>query len=146
MKDLFITNKANIRYSLLKKKSNYADYQFQAEFQQLVNNKYSNFTKIYTDGSKNNNNCGCAVFVDTTPPTIIKKRLPETSSVFNAELYAIYQAPIYINSTTTSHNSNFVIFSDSLSSLQFLDNNEPDHRTKINVLKLLKLIKHNIIF
>ena len=148
MKDLFISNKANIRYSLLKNKnkSNYSDLEFQADFQHLVNTEYNNFTKLYTDGSKINNKCGCAVFIDTTPPITIKKRLPTTSSVFNAEMYAIYQALIYVNNTATNHNSNFVIFSDSLSSLQFLDNSEPDHRTKINILKLLKLIKQNIIF
>ena len=48
--------------------------------------------------------------------------------------------------TTDNDNNNFVIFTDSLSSLQFLDNSKSDHRIKINILKILKSTNKNISF
>ena len=50
---------------------------------------------------------------------------------------------MYIKSD--SNNTDFVIFTDSLSSLQFLDNGDLDHRIKIRILKLLHSIDKNII-
>ena len=92
MSDLYIPNKAKVRYSLLKNKSTYPEYMFKADFQELITNEYSSYVQIYTDGSKINGECGCAVFVDVDPPIIVKKRLPPTCSIFNAELYALSEA------------------------------------------------------
>ena len=119
----------------------YNVFQFQADFKNLVENKYDGHIKLYMDGSKIDNRCGCAVVVDLETPVTIKKRLPPHTSVFNAELYAIEKALKYIS---TDDNNNFVIFSDSLSSLQFLDNSKSDHSIKIKILKILNSTNKNI--
>ena len=89
------------------------------------------------------NRCGCAFFVDIAPPIIVRKRLPRTCSVFNSELYAIYRALLYVKD---SEFQEFVIFSDSLSALQFLENSKMDHRIKLNIHRLLNNCHKSITF
>ena len=142
MSDLYIPNKAKVRYSLLKNKSTYPEYMFKADFQELITNEYSSYVQIYTDGSKINGECGCAVFVDVDPPIIVKKRLPPTCSIFNAELYALSEA---LKLVQESNSNDFVIFSDSHSTLQFLDNPKMDHHIKIRIINILNSLNKNIV-
>ena len=73
---------------------------------------------------------------------IFSHRLPSTCSVFTAELYAIYQAVVHIEST---HWEKVVIFSDSLSSLQAIDNAKLKCHYMFKLQKLLALTNKEII-
>ena len=109
----------------------------------MGNLKYPNFTKIFTDGSKTSEGTGCSFFVDVTPPVTVRSRLPNTCGIFNAEMYALLIALHYIEGT---NDDNFVIFSDSCSSLQYLCNSKLDHWIKIKIHKLLNASAKNIVF
>ena len=76
-KDLYIPNNINVKFNLLKDKNTYPIQQFQHDFNYLVENEYSNFIKVYTDGSKTKKGCGCAFFTDTNPPVIINKKVTQ---------------------------------------------------------------------
>lgn len=73
---------------------------------------YHDHNFIYTDASKTNNTVGGAVI---TPDTVLKFRLNPASSVFSGELFAILRAIKYV---TDNNRQKWVICSDSLSSLQ----------------------------
>ena len=143
LNNLYTTNNTKIFYSLVKTKSNYTDIQFKTDFNCLINSKYTNYIRLFTDGSKIKQKCGCAFFADIDNPVTVKKRLPSTTSVFNAELYAIYIAIKYCIQLPI--NNNFVIFTDSLSALQFLDNPSMDHKIKLKILELLNSSNKNIL-
>ena len=115
--DLYLPIKINIKFNLLRNKRTCSSIQFQQEYRRLAESTYLNFNKIFTDGSKTGDGCGCAFFADINPPVTVGKRLPDTCGIFNAELYAILLALQFINNSPLN---NFVIFSDSYSALQSL--------------------------
>ena len=69
-------------------------------------------TKLYTDGSKSGSGVGCAVIYEGTPYTA---KLPDSASIFTAELTAVGAAMDLVNH---SSDSKFVIYSDSWSTLE----------------------------
>ena len=75
---------------------------------------------------------------------ISKSQLPDGASIFSAELSAILLA---LDMVERSTNDKFVIFSDSLSSLQALDNLKVDNPTVQKVLSKYNSVgqKHRII-
>ncbi|VEN47271.1 unnamed protein product [Callosobruchus maculatus] len=75
-------------------------------------NRYRPVTTIYTDGSKSNSGVGAAVVGEGE---IWKGSLNSMSSIYTAELTAIYQALIYVHQNSSG---TYLICSDSLSSLQ----------------------------
>jgi len=75
--------------------------------------------KIYTDGSKQGNKTGLGVWFESRNFSI-KERLPDESSIFQAEIKAIEIAITEIQNTETP--DSFLICSDSLSSLLYLAN------------------------
>ncbi|VEN48387.1 unnamed protein product [Callosobruchus maculatus] len=74
--------------------------------------RYRPVTTIYTDGSKSNSGVGAAVVGEGE---IWKGSLNSMSSIYTAELTAIYQALIYVHQNSSG---TYLICSDSLSSLQ----------------------------
>jgi len=72
------------------------------------------FFRLYTDGCRLRNQVAAAVVYGSTTKIT---RLPNTASIFSAELYAISLALTVIR---RSKENNFVNFSDSMSSLQAL--------------------------
>jgi len=75
---------------------------------------YSHFTRLYTDGSKMGDGVASAVVSKKSCKTVW---LPSNASIFRAELYAISQA---LNIIRRCRDKDFIIFSDSMSSLQAL--------------------------
>ena len=73
---------------------------------------YSCLQLLHTDGSKSGDRVGSAVVTRYSAKTF---RLPNKASIFRAELYAISQAMDLIR---RSKDTKFVIFSDSMSSLE----------------------------
>lgn len=78
--------------------------------------KYRDHIAIFTDGSKAGERVASAA---TAEGHMFVRRLPDRSSIFSAELIAISLALSYISK---SNNTRFIIFSDSLSSLQAFSN------------------------
>ena len=54
-----------------------------------MQSRYKNYQQIYTDGSKEDSECGCAVKSDNHSNI---QRIPDDSSIFTAEANAINRA------------------------------------------------------
>ena len=82
--------------------------------------------RIFTDGSKIANKVGSAfvVYKNSTRIADRKFRLPNTSSVFQAELYAIFQAALFLQTEYSDIPDYCQIFSDSMSALMALQKTE----------------------
>nr|CAH7763726.1 unnamed protein product [Callosobruchus chinensis] len=76
--------------------------------------KYRDWAIIYTDGSKMDGGCGCAIVHNDTSYTWT---LPVSSTIFTAELYAIWHALQYIDIKCMN---NVIVCTDSLSSVDAL--------------------------
>lgn len=99
-------------------------------------------TAIYTDGSKSNTGTGAGVviFDESQEATIIRSALPETTSVFQAELYAIKEAMIWISNNKQTSKS-YHIYSDSRSALQAITGIEQQNRLALQIYKLAGYIQ-----
>ena len=91
---------------------------------------------IYTDGAKTPDGVACAFVADEV---IVKKRLPDSCSVFTAETYAILNAVKYIFNVG-SYDEWFIIYSDSLSVLFSLKQLAPSHHLVQEVQDWLVLL------
>ena len=92
-------------------KSNSPPEIFKHRFYELCH-EFKNYYSKFTDGSKEGNRVAAAVVHRDNTKCV---RLPDTASIFRAELYALLLA---IDVVRRSKEKNFVIFSDSMSSLQ----------------------------
>ncbi len=79
-----------------------------------IRSRYEDYETIYTDGSKDEERAGAAVYTNVETYSC---RLPDGATVFSAELKALLLALEHIRK---SQNDKFIIFSDSLSALQAL--------------------------
>ena len=105
---------------------------FMEEYEDLLKN-YPSHETVFTDGSKNKNSVGlAAVHLSEKDPTEIIQRLPPEASIFSAEIGALEEALKLIK---YSPEINFLILTDSLSSLQALEQTNPSD-TRILGLKL----------
>ena len=91
----------------------------QHEFSSILHSEYYNRIHLYTDGSKSLNRAASAYVI---PSLGVKYciSLDKCASVITTELLAILKAMEYCVSQNT--NDNYVIFTDSMSSLQLLMN------------------------
>ena len=94
---------------------------YREAFTKLLNTKYDDFIKIYTDGSKSDSAVGSASVPMVSNIDEESKRLPADASIFTAEAVALEMALTAIQSSEDSH---FVILSDSLSCLMALQNHD----------------------
>ena len=97
------------------KKSSTNSLEFRSKFLELKS-QYPDHIAVYTDGSKDGDKVGCASVSELHTSRV---RLRDRSSIFTAEVQAIYLALHFISS---NNNKEFIIFSDSLSVLQSLNN------------------------
>ena len=86
-----------------------------------MSSEYPDFQHIYTDGSKDGPNVASACVSQTHTR---KCRLPDNASTFTAEIQAINMALDYIKDANLSK---VLIFSDSLSVLQSINNCKLDN-------------------
>lgn len=91
--------------------SSFKNYKFQK-----IEQKYSGYEIIYTDGSKQNENVGFAVIKNGTPR---KYKLPPYTTIYTAELQAIGKA---LHLSISSNHPKILICSDSISALQSIAN------------------------
>lgn len=116
-------------------KMNMSPLMFQNEFFCKVS-EYPGYYFIYTDGSKYVNSVGCAVFSEQYQKQL---RLPDNSTIFSAELIAIISAIEYALENDTYFK--YLIISDSISSLQALQNPFSENALIQDILLLLMRIK-----
>ena len=98
--------------------------------------KYPNHSLCFTDGSKTNQGVGSAYSINQS---IHSSRLPDYSSIFTAELFAILSCVEDITRSRSS--SKFLILSDSLSSLTSLKN----LYSKNPIIQRIQLLLHACI-
>ena len=77
---------------------------------------------VYTNGSRTGNYLACDTVY--SPNTIISMRMPDSASIFTAEICAIIKALKEIKNSIASI---YVVFIDSLSCLQTLQYMKLDH-------------------
>ena len=82
-------------------------------YQQLfmeICDRYSDYIPVYTDGSQDGNSVACATVFPSD--TVISKRLPDSTTIFTADVWAIIKALEQIKDSVASK---YIIFTDSLS-------------------------------
>ncbi len=110
---------------------------------QHIDQHYPNHVKVYTDGSKDPHNMvGAGVFAPSINPSSYSYMLPLNLSIYTAELAAITQA---LEVTKTLTNSNILILSDSLSSLQTLKEASRSTRQDLAHMIFKKINNHQSI-
>ena len=87
-------------------------------YQQLfleIRDRYRDYIPVYTDGSRDGNSVACATVFPSD--TEFSMTLPDSASIFTAEIWAIIKA---LDEMKNASASKFIIFTDSLSCLQAL--------------------------
>ena len=110
------------------KKSWNVEHEFLEKYN-AIKEQYTDYSFIYTDGSKDGNNVSCAT---VTRDETYRIRLPDDASIFTAEITAIDMALDHI---FNSEDTKFVIVSDSLSSLLALKSSHNDNPLVLNLLQ-----------
>jgi ribonuclease HI len=102
-----------------------------ATFQDYTERYFPSYNLLFRCGSKVNKNSGCsaasAMYVTSNKITVCWKLRAE-HSVLSTELYALWQALIYVK---INNYNDTIIFTDSLSSLQLI---ESVHKTYTNIV------------
>lgn len=98
---------------------------------------YEQHIHIYTDGSKEGSRVAAAAVVKAS---LLCCRLPDDASVFTAELTAIKLA---LNWIARDHHMKFVVFSDSLSSMQAIYNRRTGHPILQDIMLTLDELYRN---
>ena len=93
-----------------------------------VNEFHRHAYHMFTDGSKDPNGIGSAAVSDSRN---ILRKLCQMSSIFTAELQAIADVLIIIDD---SNQDDFVIFSDSMSSLQAIEKYNNNHPIVMEII------------
>ena len=120
---------AEFRFDLTSDKKSETDPStFQVRYNEIKEHYFS-FKPIYTDGSKDGNSVAAAAVYGTK---VKKCHLPNKSSIFSAEVKAIDLA---LDLIEQSDSTRFIIFSDSLSSLQALHNQKLENPSVCDVLE-----------
>ena len=120
-------------------KGEYSPAIIQSKFFERINNYYLNSVKLYTDGSKNADGVGCAVASEHE--NTMSLRLHNDCNIYSAELLAIKLA---LSIAAMNPNREFTIISDSLSSLQAIENVVTDHPILLEIYKqLIKIDRNN---
>ena len=97
------------------KKSESNPHILKNDFRRLQS-RNKNYQQVYTDGSKEDSNVGCAVISGNYSNM---QRIPDDSSIFTAEAKAVDLASDFIS--TCDANNKFIIFSDSFSVLKAMN-------------------------
>ena len=91
---------------------------------------YKHYFPLYTDGSKDGLRVGAAAVIYNTQSSVV--RLPAGSSIFSAELTALKLAFDYVEELDSVRN--FIIYTDSLSSIQALQSRKWENPLVQNLL------------
>ena len=99
---------------------------------------------VYTDGSKLNDRVGAGVFISKHKKVILEEsyRLPNKATVFQAEIYAINKAALYLQSINCPQYVKF--FVDSQAALLALNNKSVSSRLVGDTIHNLNLIQGRV--
>lgn len=112
-----------------KNKSDINPSEFRQSYNEIINTRYPNHTKVYTDGSRNAESTSCAFLVNNLE---VKYKLNKIASNFSAETIAIFEALKYI---ITHHlNQNIVLITDSMSVIDTINNKN----TKLPIIRHIR--------
>ena len=103
-----------------------------------IRDRYRDYIPVYTDGSRDENAVACATVFPLN--TVISMSLPDSASVFTAEVWAIIKDYIA---------SKYIVFIDSLSCLQALQHMKLEHPLIGMVIRkcvFLNIAKKDIVF
>ena len=111
-----------------------------------VKDVFRDFNFIYTDGSVSDDKAAAAAVIDNYSSI---ERLPDKSSIFSAELHALYLALDMVEKADDDER-NFITFSDSKSALQAILGQDWTHPLVLYILERLDWLvqykeKKNII-
>ena len=98
-----------------------------------VKDIFRDYDFICTDGSVSDDKAAAAAVIDNYSSI---ERLPDKSSIFSAELHALYLALDRVE-TTDDEERNFTIFSDSKSALQAISGQNWTHPLVLYILERL---------
>ena len=110
-------------------KNNTLPSAYKALFKEKVE-EYQNYTHIYTDGSKVDEKVGAA---STWEFGTLKTRLPNKCTIFSAEAIALINA---LKTVKASQRKQFIVFTDSLSCLQSIQNEDISNQLILTFLEL----------
>ena len=114
--------------------------QWRAVFCDLHASRYSTCRMVFTDGAKSLERSGSAVW---SPQFSIMARLPASTSVFTAELFAIFLALLFLKTTP----GRFVLYTDSLSAIAALQTlRRSSHHLLSRILSLLESFPPGKVF
>lgn len=106
-------------------------------FEQYVQRYFTNYEKLFTDGSKitdeNTSSAASAMFSPSQSISVCWKLRPE-HSVISTELYAIWRTLKYVGERDTV---DVVIFTDSMSSLQLISSNPKSYSSIVQKIQNL---------
>ena len=91
--------------------------------------EFSHHVDIYTDGSKDGIRTAAAVVAPNFVKTV---RLPDSASIFTAKIHALDMA---LNIIRHTRSKDYVVFSDSLSSLQAVESCKVENALILKILK-----------
>ena len=104
---------------------------YRSRFHELCS-QHDGFHRLYTDGSKIGDQVASAAIARNRSKTV---RLPDKASISRAELYAITLAMDFIRH---SKDTKFIVFSDSMSSLEALNGFKIEVDLVLKIIRLLK--------
>lgn len=110
------------------------------EFHRTVNRTYSNYTIMYTDGSKDQKNAGASYW---SVNNSVSYRIYNEASISTAELFAIQKCIEFINE---NHLTNVLLCTDSLSSLLMFEKLYSSHPIVLSIQHLIFTTNTNIVF
>ncbi len=114
------TPKVQVKCDILPKtKSMTPGVEVYQHFRALLASRRNSY-HLYTDGSKTGDCVGASVW---SSECALRYRLPNHTSVFTSELFAVDRA---IDYAINSHHNSFTIFSDSMSALQAIESLRTD--------------------
>jgi len=112
-------------------KNNYSTSYIKMLFLEHIDRYHGRSVQLYTDGSKNGNDVGCA---SVCGDIVISRKLNKYSSIFTAELTAIADALSIVDEKDCNE---FTVFSDSRSALQAIQHCNSSHPIVNNILSWL---------
>ena len=118
-------------------KSTTSPYLFKSKFISDILPEYQDYLHVYTDGSKQDSLASFGVHCEYGN---LSNRLTDDSSIFTAEIEAINQSLRYIKMSPRL-NKKFVIFCDSKSVLESIENQDSSNPHMIKVLDILQELK-----
>ena len=118
------------------KKEDRVSHQWKILFNFMIQDRYPQHHQLYTDGSCKDGKTGNAVY---SPSFQVLNRLPDSTSIFTAELHGIYLAIQFI--IQHIHGGNFLILTNSLNVIRALQSiNISGHSLMIKIYEILSQI------